>query len=114
MNISSEFKEIISSVFYDKEIDVYNIVENVGEELDCTREKGEIKQAKLSCNVHFTSNEMVKKDFGLDIEANIMVTCDTTVAQIGDIITYQNQDYTITGKLTPDSHTKLFAQLGIR
>ena len=114
MNISSEFKEIISSVFYDKQIDVYDIVENVGEELDCTREKGEIKQAKLSCNVHFTSNEMVKKDFGLDIEVNIMVTCDTTVAQIGDIITYQNQDYTITGKLTPDSHTKLFAQLGIR
>ena len=111
MNISSEFKDIISDTFYDKEIDVYNTTEDIGEELDCTREKGEIKQANLSCNIHFTSNEVLKKEFGLDIEANIMVTCNTTVAEIGDIITYQNQDYDVTGKLKPDSHTKLFAQL---
>ncbi len=112
MDISRAFKETISNIFYDKEVDIYNTVEETGEELDTIKVKGELKEEKLSCNVNFIGNEVAKKDYGLDIEANIMITCDKTIAEISDIITYLNKDYIITGKLTPDTHTKLFAKLG--
>lgn len=112
MQISNLFKEVIKNTFYDKEIDIYGTIEEIGEELDTIRVKGKVKESNLPCNVHFIGNDVAKKDYGLDIEANIMITCDKTIAQISDILTYLNQDYTITGKLTPDSHTKLFAKLG--
>ena len=112
MEISNLFKEVIKNTFYDKKIDIYGTIEEIGEELDTIMVKGELKEKDLLCNVHFIGNDVAKKDYGLDIEASIMVTCDKTVAQISDIITYLNQDYTITGILTLDSHTKIFAKLG--
>lgn len=112
MQISNLFKEVIKNTFYDKKIDIYGTTEKIGEELDTIMIKGKLKESDLPCNVHFIGNDVAKKDYGLDIEANIMVTCDKTVAQITDIITYSNQDYTITGILPLDSHTKIFAKLG--
>ena len=112
MQIPNMFKEIIKNTFYDKTVDIYEAVEETGEELDTIMVKGPIKEDKLPCNVHFIGNEVVKKEFGLDIEANILVTCNKTKADISNILTYLGQDYTITGKLPCDSHTKLFASLG--
>jgi len=111
MNIPDEFKGAISDFFYDKCISVYESKEVVGEEMDVTIEKGELKQNNLKCNVHLISNEIAKRDYGLDIQANILVTCDTTVAKIGDYLLYNDADFIVTGKLTPDSHTKLFAEV---
>lgn len=111
MNIPNEFKEAISDFFYDKSVDVYEAHKIVGEEMDVTIEKGDIKQNNLECNVHLISNEIAKRDYGLDIQANILVTCNTTVAKIGDYLVYNNNDYIVTGKLMPDSHTKLFAEV---
>lgn len=111
MKISKEFEQVIADTFYDKEIDIYDIIEEIGEELDVIRKKGKIKE-KLKCNVHFIGNEIAQKDFGLNIETNIMITCDNTVAKMGDIITYNYNYYTITGILQCDSHTKVFAKLG--
>ena len=112
MNISETFKKVISDTFYDKEVDIYDISEETGEELDVVRKKGNIIENSLECNVHQTSNDIVLKDYGLNIEASIMITCDNTIAEIGDILTYKEQDYIITGRLNLDSHIKLFAKLG--
>lgn len=112
MNISENFKKVISDTFYDKEIDIFSTIENVGEELDVAKKKGDVIENSLKCNIHQTSNDLVLKDYGLNIEANIMITCDNTKGNIGNIITYNQVDYVITGKLTLDSHTKLFAKFG--
>lgn len=112
MELPKNFVEIISENFYDKKIDIYETAEEVGEELDSIMIKGKLKESNVPCNVHFIGKEVAKKDYGLDIEANIMVTCNKTVAEISDILTYLDKDYAITGILTPDSHTKIFAQLG--
>lgn len=112
MKLPEEFNEIISSIFYDKLVDIYSSNEEIGEELDAIRVKGEIKEKEISCNVHQIGNEVAKEEYGLNIEANIMVTCNNTTANIGDILTYENEDYSITGKLKPDTHIKLFAKLG--
>ena len=42
MNISETFKKVISDTFYDKEVDIYDILEETGEELDVVRKKGNI------------------------------------------------------------------------
>lgn len=112
MNISETFKKVISDTFYDKEVDIYDVLEETGEELDIVRKKDNIIEKSLKCNVHQTSNDLVLKDYGLNIEANIMIACDNTIAKIGDILTYKEQDYIVTGKLSLDSHIKLFAKLG--
>lgn len=109
MNIPEEFKNTIASAFYDKKVEIYIPKEIVGEELDVERVKGDLKES-LECNVHFIGNEVAKKDYGLDIEANIMITCESSTGQIGDFLVYDNKDYCITGKLPLDSHTKLFAR----
>lgn len=112
MNIPEMFKKAIADTFYDKTVDIYETIEEIGEELDVIRKKGNIKQPNLSCNVHSIGNEVAQRDYGLNIEANIMITCSDTLAEIGDIIVYNNKNYIITGKLTPDSHIKLFANSG--
>lgn len=107
------FKQVVADTFYDKEADAYTAINDVGEELDAVIKKGDFIE-NIKCNVHQVSNESVQRDYGLAIEASIMITCDKTVAKIGDIITYRDTDYTITGILTPDSHTKIFAKLGVK
>lgn len=107
MQISELFKQVISDTFYDKEVEIYNTIENVGEELDVVRSRGDLKE-KLKCNVHNVGNKVLQQDYGLDIQANIMITCSSTQAVKGDIITYNNIDYMVVEILTCDSHTKIF------
>lgn len=111
MNISQEFKNAITEAFFDKEIKVYSIVEEVDEELCKTRKKGPLK-ATLNCNSHVISSEAVQKDYGLSIEANIMFTCNITAAQEYDLIDFKNKTYTCTGIVENDSHIKIFAKSG--
>lgn len=112
MNIPKEFKQIIADTFYDKEVLIYNSTEEVGEELDVIKTKGTLKET-LKCNVHQIGNKLVQQDYGLDIEADIMITCEETNALKGDLLEYANEVYTITEVLSPDSHTKIFAKVGV-
>ena len=107
MQISELFKQVISDTFYDKEVEIYNTIETVGEELDVVRSKSNLKE-KLKCNVHNIGNEVLQQDYGLDIQANIMITCSSTQAIKGDIATYNNIDYIIVEILKYDSHIKIF------
>lgn len=107
MKIPNEFKQAIADAFYDKRVTVYNVIEVVNEELDVTRTKGTLKE-ELKCNVHTIGNKVLIQDYGLDIKANIMITCLSTSATKGDIITYNGQDYKIVEILEKDSHVKIF------
>ena len=111
MKISNFFKNIIKDTFYDKKIDVYSSIEVLGEELDTIITKGELKIQNLDCNVQNTSNDIVQREYGLTIEANIMVSCDGQDVKNTDIIIYNQVDYIVTGVLLFDSHTKIFAKV---
>ena len=100
-------RKTVSDNFYDKKIYIYNAIEKVGEELDVVRTKGDLKE-ELACNVHIIGDNILKQDYGLNIQANIMVTCIETLAKKGDIITYNNQDYNVVEIIKNDSHTKIF------
>lgn len=107
MKIPNEFKQIIADTFYDKDIEIWSsgtIKDDEGSIID------EGKQEKIDSfkgNFQFTTREYIQQEYGKEIEANAIVTCDKTVAQIGDILIYKGNDYTIKSKIVSDSHTTL-------
>ena len=107
MQISDLFKQVIADTFYDKDIEVWTsgtIKDDEGAVI------GDGKQDKIDefkGNFQFTTREYIHQEYGKEIEANAIVTCDKTVAQIGDILVYNGNDYTIKSKVTLDSHITL-------
>lgn len=107
MNIPSEFKQIIADTFYDKDIEIWSsgtIKDDEGSVIDEGKQE---KTDSFKGNFQFTTREYIQKVYGLEIEANAIVTCDKTLATIGDIVVYEDNDYTIKSKITGDSHTIL-------
>lgn len=58
-------------------------------------------------NFQFTTREYIQQEYGKEIEANAIVTCAKTIAEIGNILVYNNEDYTIKSLITGDSHTTI-------
>jgi len=46
-------------------------------------------------------------EYGKEIEANAIVTCNKTIAKMGNILVYNGLDYTIVSLVPSDSHTTL-------
>ena len=107
MKIPNEFKQAIVDIFYDKDIEIWTsgtIRDNEGADIG----KGKIKKVdNFKGNFQFTTREYIQKVYGIEIEATAIVTCDKTVAEIGNILVYNGNDYTIKSKITGDSHTIL-------
>ena len=107
MKIPNEFKQVIADTFYDKDIEIWTsgtIKDDEGSVI------GEGKKEKIDSfkgNFQFATKEYIQQEYGKEIEANAIITCDNTVAKIGDIVIYNNNEYTIKSKITGDSHTTL-------
>lgn len=107
MKIPDKFKKIIADTFYDKDIEVWAVGTIKDDEGSVV---GEGKQDKIDAfkgNFQFATKEYIQQEYGKEIEANAIITCDNTVAKIGDIVIYNNNEYTIKSKITGDSHTTL-------
>lgn len=107
MNIPNEFKQIINDTFYDKEIEIWTS-ETVRDDEGAVIENGKLK--KIDCfkgNFQFKTREYIQQEYGKEIEANAIITCEKTVAEIGNIATYNNNDYKIKSKIIRDSHIVL-------
>ena len=107
MQISELFKQVISDTFYDKDIEIWTsgtIKDNEGAVV------GNGKLEKIDSfkgNFQFSTREHIQQEYGKEIEANAIVTCDKTVAEISNILVYNNNDYTIKSLITGDSHTTI-------
>lgn len=110
MKIPDLFKETIKDVFYDKEIEIWSfgtITDDEGAVI------GDGKQEKLEVfkgNFQYNTREYIQQEYGKEIEANAIVTCDKTVAKIGDILVYNEKDYLIKSIVPSDSHTTLLVE----
>lgn len=112
MKIPDEFKQVIADTFYDKDIEVWTHG-TIKDDEGAVIRKGKVdKIDNFKGNFQFTTREYIQKVYGLEIEANAIVTCDKTVAQIGNILAYNSNDYTIKSKITGDSHTILLVNGG--
>ncbi len=104
MKIPDLFKQAIKDTFYDKKIEIWSsgsITDNEGAEI------GNGKQEKIDefmGNFQFSTREYIGQEYGKEIEANAIVTCDKTVAKIGDILVYNDNDYIIASIVPSDSH----------
>ena len=107
MKIPDLFKQVIADTFYDKDIEIWTsgtIKDDEGAVI------GDGKQDKIDefkGNFQFTTKEYIQQEYGKEIEANAIVTCDKTMAKIGDILVYDGKDYNIKSIVPSDSHTTL-------
>ena len=107
MKIPSEFKQVIVNTFYDKDIEIWSSVTIKDDEGAVIKNGKQNKIDSFKGNFQFKTKEYIQQQYGKEIEANAIVTCDKTVAKIGDILVYDGNNYTIKSIITPDSHTTI-------
>lgn len=104
MKIPEMFKQTIAEIFYDKDIEIWTegtIKDDEGGIIG----NGKLKKVdSFKGNFQFKTREYIQQEYGKEIEANAIVTCNKTVAEIGNILVYNNEDYTIKSLITGDSH----------
>lgn len=110
MQIPDIFKKVIADTFYDKDIEIWTsgtIKDDEGSVI------GNGKLEKIDSfkgNFQFQTREYIQQNYGREIEANAIVACDKTVAQIGNVLVYNNKEYTIVANPISDSHTTLLVK----
>lgn len=110
MQISELFKQVISDTFYDKDIEIWT------EGTIKDDEGGIIGNGKLEKidrfkgNFQFSTREYIQQEYGKEIEANAIVTCDKTVAEIGNILVYNDKEYEIKNLVLSDSHITILVE----
>lgn len=107
MQIPDLFKKAISNTFYDKDIEIWSsgtITDDEGAVMGNGRVE---KVDSFKGNFQFSTREYIQQEYGKEIEANAIVTCDKTVAKIGDILVYNEKEYIIKANPTSDSHITL-------
>ena len=104
MKIPNEFRKVIADTFYDKEIEIWTTGVMKDDEGAVI---GNGKLGKVDVfkgNFQFSAREYIQQQYGKEIEANAIVTCDRTIAKIGDILAYNGNDYIIKSIIVSDSH----------
>ena len=107
MKIPEIFKQVIADTFYDKDIEIWTSG-TIKDDEGSIVENGKLEKIdSFKGNFQFSTREYIQQEYGKEIEANAIVTCDKTVAEIGNILVYNNDDYTIKSLITGDSHTTI-------
>ena len=95
------------NTFYDKDIEIWTsgtIRDDEGSII------GDGKLEKIDSfkgNFQFKTRECMQQEYGKEIEANAIITCNKAVANIGDILVYNDNDYVIKSIIVSDSHTTI-------
>lgn len=110
MKIPEEFKKAIADTFYDKDIEIWTsgtIKDDEGAVI------GDGKLEKIDSfkgNFQFSTREYIQQEYGREIEANAIVTCDKANAKIGNILVYNDKEYTIKSLVPSDSHITILVE----
>lgn len=110
MKILDEFKQSIADTFYDKDIEIWT-EGTVKDDEGSVIGNGKIEKVdSFKGNFQFSTREYIQQEYGREIEANAIVTCDKTVAKIGNILVYNNNDYVIKSLVPSDSHITILVK----
>ena len=105
MQIPEIFKQAIADTFYDKEIEIWTSG-TIKEDEGSVIENGKLEKIdSFKGNFQFSTREYIQQEYGREIEANAIVTCDKSNAEIGNILVYNNKEYSIKSLISGDSHT---------
>lgn len=86
--IKEKFQSAISNTFYDKQIEIWSsgtITDGEGAVIDNGKQK---KIDEFKGNFQYQTKEKIKQEYGEEIEANAVITCEKTLAKEGDILIY--------------------------
>ena len=89
MNIPEIFKQVIADTFYDKDIEIWTSGTIKDDEGSIVGNGKLEKIDSFKGNFQFSTREYIQQEYGKEIEANAIVTCDKTVAEIGNILIWQ-------------------------
>lgn len=106
MNIPNEFKQVIVDIFYDKELKIMTTEkEEVKDDEGCIIEsKRNIEKETIMGNFQFSTLEKVQQEYGKEMVAECIVTCEDTQATVNDILVYLDKEYEIKAIIPYDSH----------
>lgn len=110
MNIPETFKQAIADTFYDKDIEIWTsgtIKDDEGAVI------GDGKLEKIDSfkgNFQFSTREYIQQEYGREIEANAIVTCDKANAEIGNILVCNDKEYEIKSLVPSDSHITILVE----
>lgn len=115
MKIPEQFKQVIADTFYDKELKIMtsekeNIKDEEGSIIESERDT--LKETIMG-NFQFSTLEKVQQEYGKEMIADCIVTCNDTIATVDDILIYQDKKYEIKAVIPYDSHkTILLHRIG--
>lgn len=107
MLIPSNFTDAIAEAFYDKTVSVLGVVETT--EADGAKHKTHgAPVGTFKGNARLMNFKSVQKEFGIDYQIDITITCDvSTTVVVGDIIEFNGVKYDVTDRLPFDSHSMI-------
>lgn len=112
MKIPEEFKQTIADTFYDKDIEIW-ISGTIKDDEGAVIGNGKLEKVdSFKGNFQFSTREYIQQEYGKEIEANAIVTCDKTTAEIGNILVYDNKEYEIKSLVPSDSHITILVEGG--
>ena len=110
MKIPEIFKQAIADTFYDKDIEIWT-EGTIKDDEGSVVENGKLeKKDSFKGNFQFSTREYIQQEYGREIEANAIVTCDKTVGKIGNILVYNNNDYVVKSLISSDSHITILVE----
>lgn len=110
MQIPEIFKQAITDTFYDKDIEIWTSGTIKDDEGSIIGDGKLDKIDSFKGNFQFSTREYIQQEYGKEIQANAIVTCNGTKAQIGNILIYDNEEYTIKSLVPSDSHITLLVE----
>ena len=110
MQISEIFKQAIADTFYDKDIEIWTIG-TIKDDEGSVIGNGKLEKIdSFKGNFQFSTREYIQQEYGQEIEANAIVTCNETKAEIGNFLVYNNKEYVIKSLVPSDSHITLLVE----
>lgn len=110
MKIPEAFKKAIAETFYDKELELWT-PGTIKDDEGCVVGTGKLEKiTDFKGNFQFSTKEYIQQEYGKEIDAEAIITCDELQVQIGNIIVYDGQEYEIKSNVKSDSHITLLVK----
>lgn len=109
MKIPDLFKQVITNTFYDKELKIMTTEKEQerDDEGSIIETEKEILKETIIGNFQYSTLEKVQQEYGKEMVAECIVTCEDTQATADDILVYQDKEYEVKAIIPYDSHKKI-------
>ena len=106
MQIPEQFKQVIADTFYDKELKIMTTEKETirDDEGSVIESEKDILKETIKGNFQFSTLEKVQQEYGKEMIAECIVTCNDTIATVDDVLIYQDKKYEIKAIIPYDSH----------